>query len=105
MSTRTWYVEARVGRANYRGDCVRYVDDRRGGDGEYVNIPADDRVAELEGEIAGLRARLQKVTAERDGLRELCAVRRTEVDQLEQMVREARAAADAAVHSKILTKG
>lgn len=45
--SKTWYIEARVGSENHRGECVRFIDDRRGTDGEYINVPAEQKMAEL----------------------------------------------------------
>lgn len=45
--SKTWYIETRVGSENHRGECVRFIDDRRGSDGEYINMPAEQKMAEL----------------------------------------------------------
>jgi hypothetical protein len=47
MKKRTWYIEARVGSNNYRGDVVHFIDDRRGTDGGYDNMRAEEYVAGL----------------------------------------------------------
>lgn len=45
---RDWYVEARPGSANYRGDCVRFVRDWYTDRGrQYTNEPAEDVIAQL----------------------------------------------------------
>lgn len=56
---RTWYIEARVGSENYRGDLVHFIDDRRGTDGEYINMPAEKKMAELMHDVEMLRESLR----------------------------------------------
>lgn len=57
-----WYVEARVGSANHRGECCRLIIDRRGTvtGGEqvrpsYVNESAEEYIKALWQEIRRLR--------------------------------------------------
>lgn len=73
---KTWYVEARVGRENHSGECVRFIDDRRHLGEGYDNRPVEDVIAELraalaarEAELATLRARLAEAERERDEAR------------------------------------
>ena len=61
--SKSWYIEARVGSANHRGDCVRFIDDRRnlrpeeaGERGTYDNRPVEDVLREALREVARLRA-------------------------------------------------
>ena len=69
---RTWYIEARVGSENYGGRLVHFIDDRRGGDGAYINRPAEEVLAEAFAEVDRLRAAL--VQARADALREAAKV-------------------------------
>lgn len=45
----TWYVEARVGADNFRGECVRFIDDRRQQEEGplYENRAVEQYIAEL----------------------------------------------------------
>jgi hypothetical protein len=50
-----WYIEARVGSANHRGDVVRFINDRRSAaGGGYWNAPAHEVFAALLSAVARL---------------------------------------------------
>jgi hypothetical protein len=50
-----WYIEARVGSANHRGDVVRFINDRRSAaGGGYWNAPAHEVFASLLSAVARL---------------------------------------------------
>jgi hypothetical protein len=60
-----WYIEARIGSDNFRGDRVRYIRDYRREDGTrgYVNMPAEQRMAELLSQLASQAAEIEKLRA------------------------------------------
>lgn len=58
--SKTWYVEARVGSNNYRGELVHFIDDRRQtakeGEQLYINRPVEEVIQELMDELAATRS-------------------------------------------------
>jgi hypothetical protein len=73
---RRWYIEARVGSENYRGDVVRFIVDRRGdpslreGESSYVNRAAAEAFADALSRAESAEASLSALRGRVEGLAE-----------------------------------
>ena len=87
---RTWYIEARVGSKNYRGQYVRFIDDRRTTDGGYDNVPAEEAYATLQARLAEVERERDEQFNRANEWRNQTEVQRLRAEQAEAALTEAR---------------